>query len=465
MSDDEEMIDLSQMTTQSGTYKNSYESQDTAEHQPEPEPWGKLKVYKVERKRLGMAVWVPKELKLVGTCDLVKERTTIGRKGDLNVCGLINDTRDNIPNDRLKEISSIHFSITKEDVNDQYCPVIIEDLSTNGTFVNQEKNNIELQKCENFQRIDEKIKRRILGHKDSIFIQKHPTICFEFLLLQSIAQVFPETIQNDIFKDYHIGRELGSGAYGKVYFVQNRITCQPFALKYTTNNGNENKITDLLKEVYILGQLKHPCILPLHTVKTYVESVVIFIEYMEGGDLYNRIKSKTYLSEPLTKFILYQILCGVEYMHEQHVTHRDIKPENILLATIDDYTSVKVSDFGLSKRVTSSNGILSTQCGTLRYQAPEVRRANYTNKVDIWSLGVILYLCLSGQFPPHLKDELNFNEKWDDISYEAKNIVRETLKCDPKERPSAKELLTSRSWFSKEDEMVIKAHKTMNEKN
>lgn len=148
------------------------------------------------------------------------------------------------------------------------------------------------------------------------------------------------------------------------------------------------------------------------------------------------------------------------------MTHRDLKPENILLATTDEYTLVKVSDFGLSK-CANSNSILSTQCGTKCYMAPEVGTTSYTNKVDIWSMGVILFNCLTGRYPflgrrcdrLHADNyRLEFDhENWKYISEEGRKIVKETLRFDVNERPSANELLSQRRWLSKNDEIVQKA--------
>lgn len=302
------------------------------------------------------------------------------------------------------------------------------------------------------ERIDEKRKRRILADKDVICIEKTPTICFEFQSLRKIANELPD----DINRDYHIGRVLGQGACGIVYFTQNRRTCQPYAVKFTIG---EKIIPTILKEVLILKVLKHPCILKLYNSKSYEDSVAIFLEFMNGGDLLTRIQKCGHLSESLTKCLFYQICVGIEYLHSKGVTHRDLKPENILLATVDPYTLVKISDFGLSKRVTS-NTILQTQCGTRMYLAPEVQSANYTNKVDIWSLGVILYNLLTGQYPfaDHVNYKLNLHgDEWETVSAEGKQTVLDTLQKKADRRPSAEELINQRDWLSKEDRDVQKA--------
>lgn len=335
-----------------------------------------------------------------------------------------------------------------------------QDSSQNGTYFSQKgATNVDLKGFNTFERIDEKVKRRIMAHKDVIYIEKRPTICFEFHTLQHNFNDLP----NELNVDYHIGHILGRGACGTVYCVLNRRTCQPFALKYTDNDGDENRVTTIMKEVEIMRGLTHPCILKLHKMQTYIDSVAILIEFMAGGDLITRIQNaeKKFFSERLTKFVFYQICCGVQYLHDRNVTHRDLKPENILLATTDEYTLVKVSDFGLSK-CANANSLLQTQCGTRMYLAPEVRSAQrYTNKVDIWSLGVILFNCFTGKYPFHDHSK-NYqlklrHEQWNNVSEDGKNIVRQTLQKDADLRPSAQQLLSQRRWLSKDDQIIQKA--------
>lgn len=141
----------------------------------------------------------------------------------------------------------------------------------------------------------------------------------------------------------------------------------------------------------------------------------------------------------------------------------------VLLATEDKYTLVKVADFGLSKCPTT-NSELKTQCGTVKYLAPEVRIGPYTNKVDIWSMGVILYNCFTGRYPEtrdaHGNYDINHREKqWNLISKDAINIIRETMRVKPVERPSAKELLHQRSWMAKTDQMVHQALQIISQTN
>lgn len=306
-----------------------------------------------------------------------------------------------------------------------------------------------------------------MADKDVIYIERRPTMCLECHIYDEKKNDLPA----DINKEYYIGQELGSGAYGTVYFAQHRRTCQWFAIKYTTNDRNENNtIASILKEVSILQPLRHPCILKLFKTQTYTDSVAIFIDFMQGGDLHSRILKKGYFSESLSKFVFYQICQGIKYLHDQNVIHRDLKPENILLAGVEDYTSVKVSDFGLSKCI-APNALMQTQCGTIGYLAPEVRTSKYSNKVDIWSLGVILYNCFTGRYPfknlaSSFSDAGQYTMDFghmvlNEISNEGRHIVYETLQIDGEGRPSATELLTQRDWLSPSDESVQRAVEIM----
>jgi serine/threonine-protein kinase Chk2 len=153
-------------------------------------------------------------------------------------------------------------------------------------------------------------------------------------------------------------------------------------------------------EVEILKSLSHPFIIKMREVFETDDSVFLILEYMKGGELTGRILSPTPFPESEVKFIFYQIMLGVRYLHANGVTHRDLKPENVLLHSDGLYPLAKISDFGLSK-IMENISAMETTCGTIAYVAPEVLNhlKRYNKQVDVWSLGVILFYMLSKTLP------------------------------------------------------------------
>ncbi|KAH8360287.1 hypothetical protein KR200_000540, partial [Drosophila serrata] len=195
-----------------------------------------------------------------------------------------------------------------------------------------------------------------------------------------------------------------------------------------------------INEVNIMKNLTHPCVVRMHDAVENPKTVYILLEVMAGGDLLERIVSNTYLSEELSKLYFYQLCHAIKYLHDRNIIHRDLKLENILLETNDEETLLKVCDFGLSRVV--------------RDGVPLV----YTKKVDIWSLGVVLYCCLSGSWPfgsingSPFTDQIEKGEftydspSWEEVSHDAKLLINEIFTVDPKNRPSIIDLLQNR-WF------------------
>ena len=204
-------------------------------------------------------------------------------------------------------------------------------------------------------------------------------------------------------------------------------------------------------ECTILGGLDHPCIIRVYDVYDTPNAVYIILELVEGGELFDRIVANGQFDEQTTKFLFRQMCLGVKYLHEKNITHRDLKPENVLLTLPEtNETLVKITDFGLSRFINETT-LMKTFCGTPNYLAPEVLstrgEASYTNKVDVWSLGVILYICLVG-YPPFsesisgkpLNDQIieglyTFpDEFWSDVSEPVKDLIRKMMCTDPAKR-------------------------------
>lgn len=269
---------------------------------------------------------------------------------------------------------------------------------------------------------------------------------------------------------------MGAGACGIVYLVHNYRTCDSFALKHIKKNQlMDCKSDKTLNETKIMKSLTHPCVVRMFDIYDTKDSVYFTLELMKGGELLSRIQQKSYLPESNSKFFFYQMCHAIKYLHDRKITHRDLKPDNILLATTDEHTLLKISDFGLSKLV-RNNSVLRTLCGTPLYVAPEVLltdgKGEYTEKVDIWSLGVVLFTCLSGTLPfadeygTPATDQIKSgrfsfsSSNWKYSTPSAKMLIRELLTTDVRRRPSIDQLMQHR-WL-KDRDMLTLAHTVMN---
>ena len=212
--------------------------------------------------------------------------------------------------------------------------------------------------------------------------------------IKEIAKV-PAKIEN-----YKIEETIGEGTYGKVKLATHIKLNEKVAIKFINkkkliNKGDDERIQNELK---IITKLNHPNILKAFEVFDDDINYYIVMERPIRGDLFNYICSKGRLSMDEASFIFYQIVNGIQYLHNNKIVHRDMKPENIML-TKD--MIVKIGDFGLSKYFKSTEVRLKTNCGSPCYSAPEVLRGNRykPQPVDIWGLGLILYCMVCGELP------------------------------------------------------------------
>ncbi|KAK4856175.1 hypothetical protein QYF36_014840 [Acer negundo] len=201
---------------------------------------------------------------------------------------------------------------------------------------------------------------------------------------------------------YQLGRILGEGNFGKVKLAKNLDSGQYFAVKILEKNRIiDLKITDQIKrEIATLKLLKHPNVVRLHEVLASKSKIYMVLEYVTGGELFDRIASKGKLSQAHGRKLFQQLIDGVSYCHNKGIFHRDLKLENLL---VDSKGNIKISDFGLSAlpQHFRDDGLLHTTCGSPNYVAPEVlNNRGYDGATsDIWSCGVILYVILTGYLP------------------------------------------------------------------
>ncbi|KAL2259172.1 hypothetical protein VTK26DRAFT_7248 [Humicola hyalothermophila] len=312
---------------------------------------------------------------------------------------------------------------------------IIEDLSSNGTYVNEA--------------VVGRNQRRELKEYDEISILADNKARFFFR--------YPKNRHANAFlQQYTAVDRLGKGFFAEVYLCIEKSTGQRYAVKrFTKTPGAEDRSKNeaLQQEIAMLMGVSHPSILCLKDIFNEANAVYLVLELAPGGELFNYIITHQKLSEAQTRKVFLQLFEGVKYLHDRNIVHRDIKPENILLA--DDDLNVKLADFGLAK-IIGEDSFTATLCGTPSYVAPEIladsKNRRYNKAVDIWSLGVVLYICLCG-FPP-FSDELyhavhfpyRMKEQiirgvfeypspyWDPIGDTALDLIDNMLVVDPDKR-------------------------------
>ncbi|CAD6222885.1 unnamed protein product [Miscanthus lutarioriparius] len=201
---------------------------------------------------------------------------------------------------------------------------------------------------------------------------------------------------------YEMGRTLGEGHFGKVKLARHADTGRTFAIKILDRQRIlAMKINEQIKrEIATLKLLKHPNVVRLYEVSASKTKIYMVLEYVNGGELFDKIALKGKLTEKAARNLFQQLIDAVAYCHEKGVYHRDLKPENVL---VDAKGNIKVSDFGLSALPQNQrkDGLLHTTCGSPNYIAPEVLlNKGYDGSMsDIWSCGVILYVMLTGNLP------------------------------------------------------------------
>lgn len=176
------------------------------------------------------------------------------------------------------------------------------------------------------------------------------------------------------------------------------------------------------------------------------------MDYIKGGDLFDRVVQKHVYSEHDARELVFTLASALKYIHSLHIVHRDVKPENILMTSATDDSDIKLTDFGFATFTYGND--LTEQLGTANYLAPELLlRQPYGQSVDIWALGVILFILLSGVFPFHEDDtrklyrqiatcNYEFDPKyWSTISDESKDLITHILCLNPAERYSLDQIL------------------------
>ncbi|XP_074974386.1 serine/threonine-protein kinase H1 isoform X2 [Caretta caretta] len=199
---------------------------------------------------------------------------------------------------------------------------------------------------------------------------------------------------------YDIKALIGRGSFSRVVRVEHKASKQPYAIKMIETKYREGREV-CESELCVLRRVRHTNIIQLIEVFETQERVYMVMELATGGELFDRIIAKGSFTERDATRVLQMVLDGVKYLHTLGITHRDLKPENLLYYHPGTDSKIMITDFGLaSARKKGDDCLMKTTCGTPEYIAPEILvRKPYTNSVDMWALGVISYILLSGTMP------------------------------------------------------------------
>ncbi|NP_001186631.1 SNF-related serine/threonine-protein kinase isoform X1 [Gallus gallus] len=248
---------------------------------------------------------------------------------------------------------------------------------------------------------------------------------------------------------YDLDKTLGRGHFAVVKLARHVFTGEKVAVKVIDKTKLDTLATGhLFQEVRCMKLVQHPNIVRLYEVIDTQTKLYLILELGDGGDMFDYImKHEEGLNEDLAKKYFAQIVHAISYCHKLHVVHRDLKPENVVF--FEKQGLVKLTDFGFSNKFQPGKK-LTTSCGSLAYSAPEILLGDEYDApaVDIWSLGVILFMLVCGQ-PPF--QEANDSETLTmimdckytvppHVSKECKDLITRMLQRDPKRRASLEEI-------------------------
>lgn len=254
---------------------------------------------------------------------------------------------------------------------------------------------------------------------------------------------------------YEVGRTIGEGTFAKVKFAVNTETGDSVAIKVLAKSTilKHRMVKQIKCEISIMKIARHPFIVRLHEVLASRTKIYIILEFVPGGELFDKIVHKGKLSESESRKYIQQLIDAVSHCHNKGVYHRDLKPENLLL---DVYGNLKVSDFGLSALPQQGVDLLHTTCGTPNYAAPEVLNGQGYDgaAADVWSCGVILYVLMAGYLPFEETDLASLYRKINSASFScpfwfsssAKSLIDKILDPNPKSRITI-EGIRNDPWF------------------
>ena len=284
--------------------------------------------------------------------------------------------------------------------------------------------------------------------------------CFRDNLSAEYELSFVAMDPKRVIGKYVLGKTIGHGSFAKVKLARDTETNELVAIKVLEKEmivQQHMTVKQIKSEISTMKLVRHPYIVQLREVVASKKRIFIVLEYVKGGELYDKIKQCGRLREDEARKYFQQLIDAVDYCHSRNVYHRDLKPENLLL---DDRGNLKISDFGLSAlpQQIGRDGLLHTACGTPNYIAPEVIKNNgyHGSTADLWSCGVILFVLMAGYLPfddthqPALYKKIMRSDftfpSW--FSTGAMKIITRILDPNPKTRMNAAQIYQD-TWFKK----------------
>uniref|UniRef100_A0A1A9UUT2 non-specific serine/threonine protein kinase n=1 Tax=Glossina austeni TaxID=7395 RepID=A0A1A9UUT2_GLOAU len=282
-----------------------------------------------------------------------------------------------------------------------------------------------------------------------------------FLPMANPPRTLPGVLPGNFHNDYNLLQELGRGTFSVCRLCEHKSSKKHFAVKIIEKAAvlaNSSSV-DCWEEVEIMLRYgNHPNIVTLFSVYEDAVSAYLVMELLKGGELLDRILAVGQMCESEASAVLRTMVSAVAYLHEHGVVHRDLKPSNMIYASMRQTPeTLKLCDLGFAKQLRADNGLLMTPCYTANFVAPEVlKRQGYDLACDIWSLGVLLYIMLSGRTPfastpndsPDVilkrigSGQIDFSSsRWSLISNSVKDLLQQMLHIVPENRPTAAQIL------------------------
>eukprot|EP00056_Hartaetosiga_gracilis_P001575 m.45873 g.45873 ORF g.45873 m.45873 type:complete len:433 (+) comp10699_c0_seq4:506-1804(+) len=280
-------------------------------------------------------------------------------------------------------------------------------------------------------------------------------------VVRGVKRITGRHSKSDVERNYKLGHQLGTGNFAVVRYAEHRQTKKKYAIKIINKALCSGKEDMIETEINVLKKVDHKYVVGMKECFDTQDKLYLVLDYVSGGELFDRIVDEGHFTEADASRITKQMTMAIQYLHEHDIVHRDLKPENLLFRDKSPSSDILVTDFGLAKLL-NDNVALKTACGTPNYVAPEIlMQRGYGKQVDVWSLGVILFILLCG-YPPFydesdavlfeliMKGKFSFDDRyWKHVSKEAKHLISMMLTVDPVKRYDTYQVL-SHPWITGE---------------